>query len=248
MTRTALIGVPIDLLSLEETVDIAVHAMVSRQPRRHVAMNVAKLVKMQNDHELARDVMTSDVIGIDGMGIVLALRVLGIRSERVSGVDLMNALLARCAQSGHRPFILGAKAEVLEQAAMIARRRWPGLQFAGLRDGYFGADEEAGIVDQIKSSGADCLFVAMPTPRKERFLHRHADKLGVPFVMGVGGSVDVLAGHVSRAPFWMQRSGLEWLHRFLQEPRKMAWRYISTNAVFALLVLRLLLSRLAQTR
>jgi N-acetylglucosaminyldiphosphoundecaprenol N-acetyl-beta-D-mannosaminyltransferase len=233
-----LLGVPIDLLSMEETVAVAHEAMTRRAKVRHVALNVAKLVKLRNDPELARDVADSTIVGIDGMGIVYGLRLRGVSAERVSGCDLMFALMAHCARHGLRPFILGAREDVLQRAMAEARRRWPGITFAGSRNGYFTPEEEPGIVRQIDESGADCLFVAMPTPRKERFLARHAQHLSVSFVMGVGGSIDVLAGHVSRASGRWQGAGLEWLHRLLQEPRKMFWRYASTNTIFAFLMLR----------
>lgn len=243
--RVEFLGTPVDLLSAEETVGQAVGAMQGGRPVTHVALNVAKFVKMRRDAELRRDVEQADIIGIDGMGLVLALRLLGQRRvERVAGVDLMFALLERCAALGLRPFVLGAKREVLERAAAIARERWPGLDFAGLKDGYFSPADEGEVAGRIRASGADCLFVAMPTPRKERFLHRYGRGLGVPFIMGVGGSVDVLAGAVSRAPPWMQKLGLEWLHRLIQEPRKMFWRYASTNAAFAAIVVRACLQRL----
>jgi N-acetylglucosaminyldiphosphoundecaprenol N-acetyl-beta-D-mannosaminyltransferase len=153
--------------------------------------------------------------------------------ERVAGIDLMVQLLGVCAQQGYRPYFLGARRDVLDRAIAVARQRWPGLEFAGSRDGYFRSEEEPAVVDEIRRSGADCLFIGMPTPRKERFLHQHRDSLGVPFIMGVGGSFDVLAGLVARAPAAMQRLGLEWLHRTLQEPRRMWRRYLATNIAFA---------------
>jgi N-acetylglucosaminyldiphosphoundecaprenol N-acetyl-beta-D-mannosaminyltransferase len=236
--RVHLLDTPIDLLSREETVGRAVEAMTTRTPTVHVAINVAKFVKMRRDAELRRDVEHGDIIGLDGMGLVLALKLFGARDvERVAGVDLMEALLAEAARLGLRPYILGARAETLARAKAVAEARWPGLALAGMRDGYFTAEQEGEVVDAIRASGADCLFVAMPTPRKERFLHRHAATLGIPFIMGVGGSIDVLAGAVSRAPLWMQRTSLEWLHRLLQEPRKMFWRYASTNTRFVGLII-----------
>ncbi len=114
-----------------------------------------------------------------------------------------------------------------------ARRRCPGLDFAGFRDGYFTAGDEPDIVAEIRDSGADCLFIGMPTPRKERFLAAHRDALNVPFIMGVGGGFDVLAGHVAARAGALQRTGLEWLFRIYQEPRRMWWRYAATNAAFA---------------
>lgn len=243
--RIEFLGCPMDLLSVEETVRLALRAMQGGSSITHVALNVAKFVKMRTDEELRRDVEQADILGIDGMGLVFALKLFGQqRVERVSGVDLMYALLEKCADLNLRPFVLGARQDVLERAAAVARQRWPRLEFAGLRNGYFSAADEANVVEQIRASAADCLFVAMPTPRKERFLHRYRGTLDVPFVMGVGGSIDVLAGKVSRAPQWMQGSGLEWLHRLLQEPRKMFWRYASTNAAFAAIVVKALLGRL----
>ena len=131
----------------------------------------------------------------------------------------------------------------MERAAANARKRWPGLRFAGYCDGYFRPGDELAVVEAIKKSKADCLFVGMPTPRKERFLHKYRDVLGVPFIMGVGGGIDVLAGHVRRAPRAVQNAGLEWLYRTYQEPRRMWWRYASTNAEFAALLGREMVAR-----
>lgn len=241
--QLAFYGVNVDLLSQEELVAIAEEAMKSRQLVRHTALNVAKLVNLTENAELALDVNSSDIVGIDGMGVVYGLRLFGhANAKRVAGIDLFYALLEHCAKTGRKPFILGATQSNLERAMDEARRRYPGLTFAGSRNGYFKAEERPNIVRQIAASGADCLFVAMPTPHKERFLNAHAGELGIPFVMGVGGSVDVLAGHVSRAPLWMQNVGLEWFHRLLQEPRKMLGRYARTNAVYALMLVRSLLT------
>lgn len=237
--RITFYSVPVDLLSLEETVAIADDAMATGKMTRHTALNVAKLVNLRRDKELAADVCESDIVGIDGAGIVLGLRLFGVRSvKRVAGIDLMYALLDHCARTGRKPFILGARQSQLERAMEIARSMYPGLQFAGARNGYFPPDEEDAIVAEINDSGADCLFVAMPTPRKERFLNRHGSFLGAPFIMGVGGSVDVLAGHVSRAPEWMQAWGLEWFHRLYKEPRKMFLRYARTNTAYLLLLVK----------
>ena len=243
--RQELLGIPIDILTFDETVGRAADAMERRQLTQHVAINAAKLVKAQHDEELWRDIVESHIVGIDGMGIVWAARLLGIRvPERVAGVDLMERLLALCAERGFHPYLLGARREVVERAVARARGRWPDLQFAGYRDGYFSQDEEQNVVAAIRDAKADCLFIGMPTPRKERFLHLYRDSLNVPFIMGVGGGLDVLAGQVRRAPTAMQNAGLEWLYRIYQEPRRMWWRYASTNFVFAGLVGKALVGRL----
>jgi N-acetylglucosaminyldiphosphoundecaprenol N-acetyl-beta-D-mannosaminyltransferase len=247
--RAYLLDVPIDVLTFDETVRQAMDAIRTKRLTKHVAINVAKFVRMQHDPDLWRDVAESHIVGIDGMGIVWGARALGIRvPERVAGVDLMEKLLAACAAEHFRPYFLGARQDVLERAVGVARRRWPSLVFAGYRNGYFSAEDEWSVVSAIHRSGADCLFIGMPTPHKERFLHRYRDALDVPFIMGVGGGFDVLAGHVARAPVALQRAGLEWFYRIYQEPRRMWWRYLSTNSEFAWLLGKALVSRALRGR
>jgi len=232
--RAEFLGIPIDLLTFDETVSTAVDAMLHRKPTQHVAVNVAKLVHARHDPELRRDVSESHIIGIDGMGIVWGARALGLSvPHRVPGVDLMERLLEICAVHEFRPYLLGARKQVLERAVVNSLYRWPGLSFAGYRDGYFTPEEEASIVEDIRFANPHCLFIGMPTPSKERFLHKYRDVLQVPFIMGVGGGIDVLAGHVRRAPPLIQKTGFEWLYRTYQEPRRMWWRYASTNVRFA---------------
>jgi len=232
--RTNLLGCPVDVLTMAETIELATEAMREKKTLQHVAMNVAKLVNMRSNAILREDVMRSDLIGIDGMGIVLAARLLAIPvQERVPGIDLFQALLAVCAREGFRPFLLGAKPEILQKTCKAITAQFPSIQFAGSRNGYFTPDQEMLIVDEISNSRADCLFIGMPTPKKERFLAEHRQRLSVPFIMGVGGSFDVLAGQVRRAPKSMQALGLEWLYRVYEEPRRMWWRYLNTNTQFA---------------
>ena len=240
--RANLLGCPIDILTMAETIDLAHQAMRTRTRLQHVALNVAKLVNMRSDATLAADVMSSDLIGIDGMGIVFASRLLGLPvKERVTGIDLLVNILAVCAEEGFKPYFLGAAPEVVTRAADKIALEYPSLRFAGVRDGYFKADQESQIVSEIQKSEADCLFIGMPTPRKERFLAAHRDRLNVPFIMGVGGSFDVLAGKVRRAPVNMQILGIEWLYRVYQEPRRMWWRYTKTNTLFGVHLIQAML-------
>lgn len=232
--RENFLGCPIDLLTMTETVDLARGAMRRRQRLQHVALNVAKFVNMRRDRVLAADVADSDVISIDGMGIVLGARMLGLPVRaRVAGVDLLTELLAVCAKEGFKPYFLGATPAISQQSVALVCKKYPSIQFAGRRDGYFTPDQEAEVVRDIQRSGADCLFIGMPTPRKERFLAAYRDELNVPFIMGVGGSLDILAGQVRRAPVVMRQLGLEWLYRVYQEPGRMWWRYAKTNTLFA---------------
>lgn len=244
--RVYLFDTPVDILSRKETLDRAVDAMRSGTPCQHVALNVAKLVNSRTDAELRQDVASADIVGIDGMGVAYALRLMGHRvEERVAGVDLFEDLMAICAEQGFRPFLLGATQAVLTATQAELRRRHPTLRFAGCHHGYFKPDDDVAIADAIRESGADCVFVAMPTPRKERFMKAWRSRMGAPFVMGVGGTFDVVSGHVQRAPLIWQRCGMEWAYRMLQEPRRMFWRYARTNAIFAAMLARGLMRRLS---
>jgi N-acetylglucosaminyldiphosphoundecaprenol N-acetyl-beta-D-mannosaminyltransferase len=232
--RVDFLDIPIDVLTLDETLEEAANAM--RQSRRcqHVALNVAKFVKMRRNSELRRDVVESDIIGVDGMGIVWGARLLGIPvPQRVAGIDLFERLLEVCAREGFRPYLLGARQEVLEKAIARLQIGLPALRIAGAHHGYFSKGDEPRVVESIQRSGASCLFIALPTPSKERFLAEHRDRLGVPFIMGVGGSIDIVAGITKRAPKTVQAVGFEWLYRLAQEPQRMFWRYFSTNTAFA---------------
>jgi len=245
--RVELFGLPVDILTHRETVDRILSAIAQRQRCQHVALNVAKLVNARANAELERDIRDSDIIGIDGAGILLALRLLGHDvPHRVAGIDLFGSLIAECAARGLKPYLLGATPAVLTDAQRALSHLYPNLVFAGSRNGYFGSDEEAAVCEQIRSSAADCLFIAMPTPRKERFMRRHRDALGIPFVMGIGGTLDVIAGRVRRAPLALQRAGLEWAYRMVQEPLRLGGRYLHTNAVFAALLAGHLLGRWAR--
>jgi N-acetylglucosaminyldiphosphoundecaprenol N-acetyl-beta-D-mannosaminyltransferase len=168
--------------------------------------------------------------------------------ERVSGVDVMEGVIRLCAVKGYRPYFLGARPDVVQKAIANVLTRFPALKVAGWRDGYFRAEEEPEMLKSIKSSEPDCLFIGMPTPRKERFLASHRNELDVPFIMGVGGSFDVLAGHVRRAPRLLQQIGFEWLFRTVQEPVRLGPRYIKTNVAFAGLMVKALMPKLFSLR
>lgn len=247
--RANFIGVDIDLLTMGETVARIHDAIRCRARLHHVAMNAAKFVTLRSNGELRGDIACSDLVGVDGMGVVFAARLLGIKvPERVAGVDLMQEVIGLCAREGYRPYFLGATAEVLGRALDNIRRRHPSIVVAGAQHGYFSAQDEGKVVEKIRELGADCLFIALPTPRKERFLAAHRDALGVPFIMGVGGSLDVVADYVKRAPVWMQKAGFEWLFRVIQEPGRMWRRYLTTNAAFLFIVASALVRHRATAR
>jgi len=245
VVRQNFLGVPVDCLTLAQTIAVIDQAIQNRQSMQHVCINVAKFVAMRTNHELDRDVRSSDIINIDGMGIVWAARLLGVRvPQRVSGIDLMEQLIQLCALKRYRPYFLGATPEVLQASISNFRRRFEELELAGSQHGYFTKGEERDIIRNIKESKADCLFIGMPTPHKERLLARFRDDLGVPFIMGVGGALDVFAGRIYRAPRAIQNVGLEWLFRTVQEPLRLGPRYVKTNAAFAKIVSKAIAARL----
>lgn len=237
--RFSFLGAPMDALTMAETLQVARHAMKTKTRLQHVVVNVAKLVNMQKDLTLFDDVTSSDLINIDGMGVVWGARLCGHDvPERVSGVDIMDRLLELCAAEGFRPYFLGAKQAVLEAAVQRIKEDHPKIKIAGYRNGYFTAEEEPQIMKDIAESNADCLFIAISSPMKERLLAQYKDVINVPFLMGVGGSMDIKAGYTRRAPAWMQKYGLEWFYRIIQEPKRMWKRYLVTNSKYAWLLVR----------
>lgn len=232
--RAEVLGCAIDRLDMEGTVREVERVIASRRFTQHVSINTAKLVTLRGDPELRAIVEGCGLISADGAGIVWASRLLrDPLPERVAGIDLMHRLLARAEEKGYSVYFLGARPEVLAIALERIRARHPRLAIAGARDGYFEDSEAAGVAAAIRATGADIVFVAMSSPRKEYFLGAHGERLGAPFAMGVGGSIDVVAGVTRRAPVAWQRLGLEWLYRLLQEPRRLFRRYAVTNARFA---------------
>jgi N-acetylglucosaminyldiphosphoundecaprenol N-acetyl-beta-D-mannosaminyltransferase len=231
-------GCPLDALTLAQTVARIEGIVAEGLPRQHMAVNAGKMVKMRQDPALRAAVLGSDLISADGAAIVLACRFLGAPvPERVAGIDLMQELLWLAPSRAWRPYFLGARPEVVRRLVDQCRWRYPGLDVAGARDGYFGSDAESEVAEAIRESRADLLFVGMSSPRKETFLARWLDAMDVPFCMGVGGAFDVLAGEHRRAPAWMREHGLEWAHRTILEPRRMWRRNLLDNARFVLQVL-----------
>jgi N-acetylglucosaminyldiphosphoundecaprenol N-acetyl-beta-D-mannosaminyltransferase len=236
-----------DPMTLEETIQEIDGRLDRRQFTQHVVVNVAKLVAIQTNRELAQAVNGCDIINIDGAGVVLAGRWLGYDiPERVAGIDLFERLLQYAEARRKTVFFLGATQEVIEETVRVITHRHPNLEIIGFHHGYFWDDESA-VVMQIRESGADLLFVGLSSPMKERFIERWKSELGVGFAMGVGGTFDVVSGKIRRAPKWMQRAGLEWLFRVLQEPGRMWKRYLFTNSRFAWMVMTQLLRGSART-
>jgi N-acetylglucosaminyldiphosphoundecaprenol N-acetyl-beta-D-mannosaminyltransferase len=237
--RAKVLGCDIDRVDLARALAFCEDVIRSRGFAQHMAINVAKLVAMRRDAQLRWGIERCELVTADGQPVVWASRLLGDPlPSRVAGIDLMNGLLALAAAKGYRVYILGARPTVLEHAVSRIRAQYPHLSLVGHRHGYYSEEDEPEVASAIAATEPDILFVAMSSPRKEYFLARHGPSLGVPFVMGVGGAIDVLAGVTRRAPVVVQQSGLEWLFRLAQEPRRLGPRYLSTNAAFMLLLSR----------
>jgi N-acetylglucosaminyldiphosphoundecaprenol N-acetyl-beta-D-mannosaminyltransferase len=235
MDKIELFGCPVNNLNLDETVRKIERFIREREPRRHSALNAAKIVRMRKDERLREIVVRSDLVSADGQSVVWASRLLGKPlPERVTGIDLMQKLLELAENRGYRVYLLGATEEVVTKLKDVLRRQHPGLNLVGWRNGYFSSREEQNIVEEINAKGSDILFVGMSTPKKEYFLEKYQWTLKVPFCMGVGGSFDVLCGKTRRAPRILRKMGLEWLYRFLQEPARLWKRYLVTNLLFLL--------------
>jgi N-acetylglucosaminyldiphosphoundecaprenol N-acetyl-beta-D-mannosaminyltransferase len=231
------LGVPVAPVTMEEALDWVDQAVRGRQRLRLGVVNAAKIVNMRRDPELRDDVLSSDVVLADGMSIVWASRLLGHPlPERVTGIDLMHRVFERGQARGYRVYLLGAAQEVVETAVARLRTLYPGA-VVGYQHGYYEEGEEEAVARAIDAARPDVLFVAMTSPRKERFLARWGGRIDVPVCHGVGGSLDVLAGEVKRAPETWQKLGLEWLYRLKQEPRRLWRRYLVTNTIFVALVL-----------
>lgn len=226
-----LFGVPVDALTMDETVAVVRELVRTGRPHQHVVVNAAKFVEMERNPRLREVVARCDLINADGESVVWASRLLGRPlPERVAGIDLFERLVAVAAADGASVFFLGAREEVVAEVVRVFEARHPDLRVAGYRNGYW--DDDDAVVAGIRGAGPDYLFLAIPSPRKEFWLHEHLEALGVPFVMGVGGSFDVVAGKIGRAPGWVQRAGFEWFWRFAQEPRRMWKRYLLGNSAF----------------
>ncbi|MBM9503521.1 WecB/TagA/CpsF family glycosyltransferase [Actinacidiphila acididurans] len=234
-----LFGVRIDPLTMDRTVERCLATVRAGERLEIGVVNAAKLVGMRRDPRLAEAVGGCDLVLADGQSVVWASRLLRRPlPERVAGIDLFLRLLAAAEPEGIPVYFLGAREEVLARMLDEVRRRFPRLTVAGHRNGYFTDAEQPAVADAVRDSGAAMLFLGMTSPKKEIFTASYGKQTGVQVVHGVGGSFDVLAGVTRRAPRSWQRLGLEWLYRLLQEPRRLARRYVTTNAAFVLMTVR----------
>lgn len=219
--RAQVLGFPVDPLSVTEALDRVSQALAAGRTLQVVTINAEMAMTGLADPELGAILKDAGLVLPDGSGVVWAVRRQGLPVAKLAGVDFLGHVARLCAQEGKRLFLFGAAAGVADEAAQELTARYPGLAIAGTRSGFFTPDEEPAVLEQIRAAAPDVLLVALGVPRQEKWIARHQQELGVPVAMGVGGSFDVLANRVRRAPEAFQRLNLEWLYRLIQEP----WRW-----------------------
>ena len=225
----AILGVPFDNITIQETLRIVDGMIASRRPHYLATANVDFLVQALHDVELRRILFDAHLVLCDGTPLVWASKLLGNPlPERVAGSDMVPLLLGVAAEKGYRPFFLGSSPDTLETAVARVKEKYPKLELAGYYSPPFNKllemDHEA-IRDRIIESHPDLLFVGFGCPKQEKWINMHYRSLGVPVAVGVGGTFDFLAGKLARAPRWMQKSGTEWIFRLVQEPKRLFARY-----------------------
>ena len=216
------LDVPVHPYSMNDAVAYLDQKIQAQQPSFVVTANAEIIMMCQDDAEY-KNILTNiaDLVLPDGAGTVWAGRKLGHHvPERVAGFDLFNRLLNLAAGKGYKVFFFGAAPGIAEVAREKAENLYPGVDVVGCRDGYFSDCDNTAIIEAINNSGAQILFLALGAPKQEKWLQAHLRELKPYITMGIGGSFDVLAGKMERAPLWMQKYSLEWLFRLYKQPRR----------------------------
>lgn len=221
MGKVNILGVQVDMVNAAEAAGKIIEMLEENRPHNVYTPNSEIIMMAYKDAEFCRLLNDADLLTADGIGVVYASRILGRPiAERAAGYDIARLVLEHIAESGHRLFLFGGKPGVAEQAQERLLQEHPFLNIVGCRNGYFDAAEEPEIIDAINRSGADIVFVCLGAPAQEKWIDRNMNQLHVKVLMGIGGSLDVFAGNVERAPQKWQDLGLEWLYRLIKEPRR----------------------------
>lgn len=230
-------GIKINPLSKKDFLDIISTEIKNKKQIVQSGVNAASIVELYKSSSLKTAYNNCDLINIDGMSLVWALRFFGYEiPERVACPDLAEALLQLAEKYEYSIFLLGAKEENLISAMHNIKAKYPNLKISGYRNGYFKKSDEDFIVHMIDQSKSNILLLGLPSPQKEIFVEKHKQQLNVDYILGVGGFFDILAGSTKRAPLWMQSMGLEWFYRFIQEPNRLLIRYFVGNLKFIRMV------------
>ncbi|MCC6190726.1 MAG: WecB/TagA/CpsF family glycosyltransferase [Anaerolineales bacterium] len=238
LPSVTLLGLPVHAITMAETLAWIEAAVTQRVPRQICTANPEFLMAARRDPEFHRVLAGADLVLPDGVGLLWAARYHGRRlPERVAGSDLIYRLAELADRHGWRLYFLGAAEGVAPAAAAALQARWPGLVIAGAFAGSPGPAGEDALVERVRAARPDVLLVAYGAPAQDKWIARHKDRLGVPVSLGVGGAFDFVVGVAQRAPRWVQRLGLEWLHRLWRQPWR-AGRILTAVVAFPLAVLR----------
>jgi len=218
--RVDVLGVGFDSLSFEDAVSRALE-LIQSGGNAYVATPNPEIVWLCRRNEALRNAINNAALVLpDGVGVVIGAKILGtpLRSGRIPGIDFAAGLFQKLAESGGSVYLLGAKPGVAELAGEKLLEKYPGLVISGASDGYFTDDQQ--VIEEINARAPDLLLVCLGAPKQEFWMAENAERLKVPLCAGLGGSLDVFAGNVKRAPVFYQNLGIEWLYRLLREPRR----------------------------
>lgn len=223
-------NIELDNLTMEESIDRIDYLVRENKNAYAVTPNVDHLVQLQKDNKLLEIYRNADLILTDGKPLLWIAKLYRTPiKEKVSGSDLFPEICALSARKGYRMFFLGASEGVAYEAAKRLQKKHNGLQVVGTYSPPYGFEKDRkeieNIIDMIKSVNPHILIVGLGSPKQEKFIYQYKSKLGVPFSIGLGASLDFEAGNIKRAPRWMSNCGLEWLYRFIKEPKRMFKRY-----------------------
>jgi N-acetylglucosaminyldiphosphoundecaprenol N-acetyl-beta-D-mannosaminyltransferase len=236
--RVEILGIPLDAVEMSQALTVCESFILKKKPHQIIAINANKVVQYHQHSDLAKVISESDLNYIDGTSLTFAGYLFGLRLPRkIGGLVLAERLLELAEIKGYRPYFFGAEDWVIEKAISNYRKKYPRIQIAGYRHGFFKPEEEPGIVEAIAASHPHILFVGFSSPKKELWISKYLKQMNVPLCVGVGGSFDVAAGLYTRSPEWMANCGLEWFYRVMQEPRRLWKRYLMINSLFLLYVL-----------
>lgn len=235
--KEPILGIPADVISVDGAVERAREMLTSERPHFIASVNPEICMAARQNPALKEALLAADLGIPDGIGVVLASRLRGgqIR-ERVTGIDLMQALVALAAEEGKSVFLFGAAEGVAADAAANLKKRHPSLQIAGTMHGYLPVEREGEAVKAIADSAADLVFIGLGSPRQELFVAKHGNETGAKILMVVGGSFDVLAGRLQRAPEIYQKLGVEWLYRVIQQPQRLTRLFALPRFLLAAMV------------
>jgi N-acetylglucosaminyldiphosphoundecaprenol N-acetyl-beta-D-mannosaminyltransferase len=219
----SILGLPVENVTMEQAVNDVYGFFAVRQSKIVVTPNAEILQLYTKSEEMQAALKKADYIVPDGIGILLAAKRLGMpMKEKVAGIELGRHLMERAAEEGKRIYFLGAKPGIAQRAKECLEEEIPGIQIVGVRDGYFKPEEEPAIVEEINGLNVDMLLVCLGAPKQELWMAKHKEALKVGAMLGLGGSLDIFAHALKRAPQWMIKCRIEWLYRVIKEPKRIA--------------------------